>query len=507
VFAELSQRLKEYTDLRGERQLGIPWVKNRNPIDSLPYTVFDVETTGLDARHDRVIQLAATPVENNRLQYAQSVNQLMHPGVISGTKKIFNIDPKASAIHGITDADVADKPAISAVLPGWRSKPQSAILSPNRLLVAYNARFDVGFLNQTLLNDPTLKKLGPIPLELVIDPFIILQRLHPFLAQKRTLGTIYTILMGCDLENKHDAQADVDATVDVLKYCLYSLQKHAVTQKQARAAEQAIHYFFNTASIKRQAGTDRAWETTSDAKKLALIAEYIRRERVDFDKYFPGADKEPVRPMDVLNVQFASPARHDGDIAYYPKFDLTFNTVGFDAQKYWDGTDTLDASIVERVRRERADEVKAYLLDVFADGMDLGQLPLARSISTSKRRQALDQLAMPIIDALLKRPRPLPEQLQQANSMFLQATQTQLVAQQPTIDPALQQALIKQTEHLLTTVGNRFLYTYQRITDPKSLIDPAVLAGTSNALDKHNKFGVYLMYQRPEFYAKSAAFK
>ncbi|MGE0158459.1 MAG: exonuclease domain-containing protein [Gemmatimonadales bacterium] len=66
-----------------------------------PLVFFDIETTGLDLRNDRIIELAFIKItpQGDVLERVRRFN----PGI--------PIPPEASAVHGITDADVADEVA------------------------------------------------------------------------------------------------------------------------------------------------------------------------------------------------------------------------------------------------------------------------------------------------------------------------------------------------------------------------------------------------------------
>lgn len=89
----------------------------------------DTESTGLDPRA-RLIQLAYKNQSTGEL-----VNELFNPGI--------KIPFEAMAVHHITQAMVADKPAFaeSAAFPALK-----ALLAEN-ILVAHNAPFDIMILN------------------------------------------------------------------------------------------------------------------------------------------------------------------------------------------------------------------------------------------------------------------------------------------------------------------------------------------------------------------------
>ena len=91
----------------------------------------DVETTGLDPRiGHRIIEIGAIAMENNQIiGEFQSLIQVN-----------YSIPRHVSKIHGITNDMLADQPKPEQVYPEVKN-----FLSAS-LLVAHNAKFDIGFL-------------------------------------------------------------------------------------------------------------------------------------------------------------------------------------------------------------------------------------------------------------------------------------------------------------------------------------------------------------------------
>lgn len=96
------------------------------------YVAFDLETTGLVAQRDRVVEIGAVRFRLSG-QVTDQFEQLVNPGR--------SMSPAAQAIHGISDADLADAPPAWEVLPHFL-----AFLGDARAtgLVAHNANFDAG---------------------------------------------------------------------------------------------------------------------------------------------------------------------------------------------------------------------------------------------------------------------------------------------------------------------------------------------------------------------------
>ncbi len=98
-----------------------------------PLTVFDTETTGLDPKKGhRIVEIAGIRVENGQIVEEKIFNTLVNPER--------DIPLEVTRIHTIGNADVQDAPSIMTVLPEFLAFSQGSIL------IAHNAAFDKGFL-------------------------------------------------------------------------------------------------------------------------------------------------------------------------------------------------------------------------------------------------------------------------------------------------------------------------------------------------------------------------
>jgi DNA polymerase-3 subunit epsilon len=98
------------------------------------FAAFDLETTGLDAQADRIVELGG--VKFDRRGAAGSFSVLINPGI--------PMPPEAARINGINDRMLKDKPGLEAVLPDFLRFISGCILT------AHNASFDCGFINASL---------------------------------------------------------------------------------------------------------------------------------------------------------------------------------------------------------------------------------------------------------------------------------------------------------------------------------------------------------------------
>jgi DNA polymerase-3 subunit epsilon len=123
--------------------------------------VFDTETTGLDSRADRVIEIGGVELVN-RFPTGKSFHVYINP---QGRE----VNPEALAVHGISNADLADKPPFDAIAGEFLEFIDGA------RLVAHNAHFDLGFINAEF------QRCGHPPVEThrIVDTLAIAKRKHP----------------------------------------------------------------------------------------------------------------------------------------------------------------------------------------------------------------------------------------------------------------------------------------------------------------------------------------
>ncbi|MFP7169161.1 PolC-type DNA polymerase III [Terribacillus sp. FSL K6-0262] len=181
---------------------GVPIAYNSKDIDleDATYIVFDVETTGLSASYDKIIELAAVKFRDgeivDRFERFANPHQKLSQTIIDLT--------------GITDDMLVDAPEIEDVLNDFRD------WMGDDVLVAHNASFDMGFLNQGF------KRIGlEKASNAVIDTLELARFLFPQLKNHR-LNTLCKFL-DIELTQHHRAIYDTEAT----GYLLWRLLKEA----------------------------------------------------------------------------------------------------------------------------------------------------------------------------------------------------------------------------------------------------------------------------------------
>ena len=122
------------------------------------FVAFDVETTGLSAKRDRVIEIGAVKLRAGTI-IARQV-WLINPGQ--------PIPPVTTRIHGIRDKDVAGAPRFAEIYPEFLA------FVTNTILVAHSASFDVRFM----AHEAQRNKL-PFPPEPVLDNLRLVRKWYP----------------------------------------------------------------------------------------------------------------------------------------------------------------------------------------------------------------------------------------------------------------------------------------------------------------------------------------
>lgn len=103
-------------------------------LSELTYVVFDVETTGLSAERDRLIEIAAIKVKDGK--EIDSFESYINPKI--------KIPELITRITSITDEDVKNAPYEEEVMTNFYNW-----LSEDDILVAHNAKFDLGFISKS----------------------------------------------------------------------------------------------------------------------------------------------------------------------------------------------------------------------------------------------------------------------------------------------------------------------------------------------------------------------
>ncbi|MBO5710354.1 MAG: 3'-5' exonuclease [Rikenellaceae bacterium] len=159
-----------------------------------PIVFFDLETTGTSTTKDRIVEISILKVMPNGDEMAKT--RRINPEM--------PIPAEASAVHGITDADVADCPRFRDI-----AKSLAQIIEGCDLAGFNSNRFDVPLLAEEFLR-------AGVDIDLKRHKFVDVQTIF-HKKEPRTLSAAYKFYCDSELENAHSADADTRATYEVLK--------------------------------------------------------------------------------------------------------------------------------------------------------------------------------------------------------------------------------------------------------------------------------------------------
>ncbi|MGL4694738.1 PolC-type DNA polymerase III [Enterococcus larvae] len=170
---------------------GVPIAYNEAHIElsEATYVVFDVETTGLSAVYDTIIELAAVKMHKGNI--IETFEQFIDPG--------HPLSQTTINLTGITDEMVRGSKSEEEVLKMFKEFAEGTIL------VAHNASFDMGFLNTSYGKYGIPEAENP-----VIDTLELSRYLHPTFKSHR-LNTL-SKKFGVNLEQHHRAIYDSEST-------------------------------------------------------------------------------------------------------------------------------------------------------------------------------------------------------------------------------------------------------------------------------------------------------
>lgn len=158
-----------------------------------PLCFFDLETTGTNITQDRILEIAVIKMMPNGETVRKT--DVLNPTI--------PIPAESTAIHGISEEDVKGKPTFKEVAKEYARFMEGADLAGFNVL-----KFDIPVLVEEFLRagvefDYSRKK--------VIDAQKIFHMM-----EKRTLSAAYRFYLNKELINSHSAEADTQATMEVL---------------------------------------------------------------------------------------------------------------------------------------------------------------------------------------------------------------------------------------------------------------------------------------------------
>ncbi len=226
----------------------------------IAYAVFDCETTGTSTTDDEIVSLALIRLDPDGVETTRFTT-LVRPSR--------RIPAGATAVHGITDEDVAGAPLFADVADELLALLQGAVF------VAHNASFDLGMLTQAFARESIDYSPDAVACTLaafrLLEPLADNHRLQSICARRSIV-----------LTDAHEAMSDVLATAALLRILFgegiapetVELDESAYMRLRSRgdtrpASEPQIRRVFGMA---RSAGYVLADGSTDREQVAALVA-------------------------------------------------------------------------------------------------------------------------------------------------------------------------------------------------------------------------------------------
>jgi len=158
-----------------------------------PICFFDLETTGINVAHDRIVEISILKVFPNGNKECKT--WLVNPEMV--------IPEESIAIHGITNEKVENEPTFNAL-----SKEVYNMIKDSDLGGFNSNRFDIPLLAEEMLRaevDFDMKNMVAVDVQTIFHKM-----------EKRTLEAAYKFYCDKELTDAHSAEADTNATYEVL---------------------------------------------------------------------------------------------------------------------------------------------------------------------------------------------------------------------------------------------------------------------------------------------------
>jgi DNA polymerase-3 subunit epsilon len=178
----------------------------------IPLCFFDLETTGTNITQDRIVEIAVIKLMPNgdRVEKANLVNPTIP------------IPAESTAIHGISNEDVADKPTFKELAKEYARFFEGSDLSGFSI-----TKFDVPVLVEEFLR-------AGVDFDYSRKRIIDSQRIY-HLMEKRNLSAAFEFYCNKKLEDSHTAEADTRASLEVLLAQVERYENQPVTDAMGRA--------------------------------------------------------------------------------------------------------------------------------------------------------------------------------------------------------------------------------------------------------------------------------
>ena len=164
------------------------------------FVAFDIETTGLDPHLNEIVEIGA--VKFDKMGLIARFSSLINPGI--------PMPKEAEKVNNISDEMLRGKPSLNKVFPDFLFFIQNAVL------LAHNAPFDCGFINEKLKKSPDSPFQSlPNP---IIDTLAFSREMLPGF-QSYSLQNLARSL-GIQAKNAHRAEDDAALCMELYLRCI-----------------------------------------------------------------------------------------------------------------------------------------------------------------------------------------------------------------------------------------------------------------------------------------------
>ncbi|GBG96503.1 PolC-type DNA polymerase III [Lactococcus termiticola] len=225
------------------------------------YVVFDVETTGLSAVYNNLIQIAASKMYKGNV--IEEFDEFIDPG--------HPLSEFTTDLTGITNEHVRGSKPLKQVLEEFQAFCEGSIL------VAHNATFDVGFMNENYRRNDL-----PVITQPVIDTLEYARNLYPDF-KRHGLGPL-TKRFGVGLEHHHMANYDAEATGRLLFIFIEETRERGIQNLNQLNTELVAEDSYKKARVKHATLYARTQEGLKNLFKLVSYSNV---------NYFSGVARIP----------------------------------------------------------------------------------------------------------------------------------------------------------------------------------------------------------------------
>lgn len=221
-----------------------------------PIIFFDLETTGTNITQDRIVEVSILKIMPDGKEISRT--RRINPGI--------PIQPEATAVHHITDADVAGEPTFKQI-----AKDLASIFAGCDIAGFNSNRFDIPML------DEEFQRAG-IKFDFTKPRFIDVQTIF-HKKEQRTLVAAYRFYCGKELEGAHSALADTMATYEVL---MAQLDRYPETEEFGNDMDKLARFSVQGGNMdlagRLSRGTDGEAVFNFGKYKGQKVADVFRRE-------------------------------------------------------------------------------------------------------------------------------------------------------------------------------------------------------------------------------------